>query len=126
MEINIQYIIPLILSWIFTGWLFKLDHDTSQNRYCRAYVMDSFFFQGLKIVLAIAIIVSLVINGFLVDWGATLCYIGVLIVVQLININILYYIHKSIFGTDYFGVALPLAIAPLSVTYLYVAQFVFK
>ena len=124
MEINIQYLIPLLLAWVFTGWLFKLDYDTSKNRFCRAYIMDSLFYQALKVILAVAIIVSIVINGFLVGWTSTLCYVGILVIVQLINVNLLYYLHKSIFGTDYWGVTIPLILAPLSVIYLYIAQFV--
>lgn len=124
MEINIQYLIPLLLSWIFTGWLYKLDHESKKYILGRAYIMDSSFYIILKIILAIAIIISLILNGFLVDWMSALCYFGVLLVVQLINVNIIYYIHEYLFGTDYFGVAIPIVLAPLSVIYLFIAQFI--
>ena len=124
MVINIQYLIPLLLSWIFTGWLYKLDHESQKYILGRAYVMDTTFYKVFKIILAIAIIISLILNVFLVDWMSSLCYFVVLLVVQLINVNIIYYIHEYLFGTDYFGVAIPLVIAPLSVIYLFIAQFV--
>lgn len=124
MVLNIQYIIPLLLSWIFTGWLYKLDHESQKYILGRAYIMDTTFYKVLKFILALAKICSLILNGICFDWATTLCYFCALLVIQIINVNIIYFIHEHLFGTDYFGVAIPLVLAPLSVIYLFIAQFV--
>jgi hypothetical protein len=120
--INISYLIPLVLSWIVSGWILMVKKD-SESTYDYVPIHDTplyGLFSGLPVL---AIIISLIINIFLVGFISTCCYIGIIIVTQLININLLYYLYRAIMGRDGFGTLVPLiAIIPLLI-YLYIVQF---
>lgn len=120
--INTSYLMPLVFSWIVSGWIYMVKKD-SESTYDNVPLHDTplyGMFTGLPII---AIAVSLIINIFMVGFLSTLCYIGILFVTQLLNINLIYYIYRAIFGRDGFGSLIPLiAIIPLLV-YLFVVQF---
>ena len=68
-------------------------------------------------------IISLIINIFQVGFLSTLCYIGILILTQILNINILYRIYRAIFGYSGIGAIIPMiSIIPL-IIWLFVVQF---
>ena len=124
--INIQYLAPLLGLWIFLGWLFMLERDNESSFYSSHHValMDSCFWKMLKGISVLAILVSLVLNCVFVNIISTLCIVGILIVAQLINSNILYYIHRAIFGTEQFAILIPLVLVIILDVYLFIAQFI--
>lgn len=127
MEINIQYLIALLVTWMLTGWLVLLEKDNESGGtfgiYHNVGIMDSCFWQLLKVVPVIALIISLVLNGIMIDWIQTLAYAGILIVAIFVN-WIIYGVYTTVFGTDGIAVFIPVVLVPLSVVYLFIAQFV--
>jgi len=120
--INVDYLIPLILSWIISGWIFMVKKD-SESTYDYVPLHDTPLYGMFTSIPITAIVVSLIINIFMVGFVSTICYIGILFVTQLININLIYYLYRAIFGRDGIGTLIPLiAIVPLLV-YLFVVQF---
>ena len=120
--LNVSYLIPLILSWIVSGWIHMVKRD-SESTYDYVPIHDTFLYTLMGGVPIIVIVVSLIINIFKVGFLSTCCYIGILIVTQLVNINWIYYIYRTIFGRDGIGTLIPLiAIIPLLI-YLYIVQF---
>ena len=79
--------------------------------------------QLLKIIPVLAVITSLVINGIMVDWTQSLCYAGILIGAIILNF-IIYGLYTNVFGTEGIAVFMPIVLLPLSVIYLFIAQFV--
>ena len=78
------------------------------------------FLSGLPFIV---IIISLIINWGNVGFLSTCCYAGILFLTQLLNVNLLYYIYRSLFGRTGIGLLIPLiAILPLFI-YLFVVQF---
>ena len=120
--ININYLIPLLLSWIVAGWIHMVKKD-AESHYDYIPIHDSPLYVILSIVPMIAIDVSIIINIFLVGFLSTLCYIGIIIVTQLLNINLIYPLYSRICGRDGVGTLFPLiSIIPLLI-YLYIIQF---
>ena len=120
--INVDYLIPLILSWIVSGWIFMVKKD-SESTYDNVPLHDTLFYGMFTSIPIMAIVVSLIINIFMAGFLSTICYIGILLVTQLLNINLIYYLYRAIFGRDGIGTLIPLiAIVPLLV-YLFVVQF---
>ena len=126
MEINVQYLIALLVTWMLTSWLVLLENDNESRSSFGGYhdvaIMDSCLWQLLKIVPVIAVITSLIINGIMINWTQTLCYAGIMIGAILVN-WIIYGIYTSVFGTKGIAVLIPMILVPLSVIYLFVAQF---
>ncbi|MBR5086144.1 MAG: hypothetical protein IKX31_03955 [Muribaculaceae bacterium] len=127
MEINIQYLIALLVTWILTGWLVLLEKDNVSSSFwgMTHYVdiMDSCLWQLLKIIPVLAVIISLVINGIMIDWIQSLCYLGILVGAIFVN-WIIYGLYTNVLGTDGIAVFIPVILVPLSVIYLFIAQFV--
>lgn len=120
--ININYLVLLILSWIVSGWILmvKKDSELSYDHIPLHYTSLYKLFSGFPILV---IAVSLIINIFLVGFLSTLCYVGILIVTQLLNINVVYYLYRARFGRDGLGTLIPLiTIIPLLI-FLLVVQF---
>lgn len=120
--ININYLVLLILSWIVSGWILmvKKDSELSYDHIPLHYTPLYKLFSGFPILV---IAVSLIINIFLVGFLSTLCYVGILIVTQLLNINVVYYLYRARFGRDGLGTLIPLiTIIPLLI-FLLVVQF---
>lgn len=127
LQINIQYLIALLVTWILTGWLVLLEKDNESGGTFGVYhnvdIMDSCLWQLLKIIPVLAVITSLVINGIMVDWTQSLCYAGILIGAIILNF-IIYGLYTNVFGTEGIAVFIPIVLLPLSVIYLFIAQFV--
>ena len=72
MEINVQYLIALLVTWMLTSWLVLLENDNESRNSFGGYhdvaIMDSCLWQLLKIVPVIAVITSLIINGIMINW----------------------------------------------------------
>lgn len=120
--IKTQYLILLVISWIVAGWIYMVKAD-SESTYDYIPLHDTLLYRFFMVVPILAIIVSLVINTFKVGFISSLCYIGILVLVQIININIIYKIYRYIFGRGGFGTLIPLiAIIPL-IIYLFIIQY---
>ena len=120
--INVSYLTPLIISWIVSGWIHMVKKD-SESTYDFVPLHDTPLYGLFTGIPILAIAVSLIINIFLVGFLSTCCYIGILFVTQLANINLIYYFYRAIFGRDGIGTLIPLvAIIPLLI-YLFVVQF---
>ena len=120
--INTEYLIALLVSWLVSGWIHMVQKDT-QNNYDFVLIQNTYLYSILKILPLLMIIISLVINMFMEGFISTLIYVGIIILVQLANINILYYVYRSIFGRDGFGTLIPmLGIIP-ALIYMFIAQF---
>ena len=120
--INVQYLIPLLLSWIVAGWIHMVKCN-SELAYDNVPLHDTFLYGCFLSIPFIAILASLLINIFMVGFVSTLCYVGLIAVTQIVNINIIYKIYRAMFGWDGLGTLIPLiAIIPLLV-YLFVVQF---
>lgn len=119
--INNDYLIALSISWIVGGWMHQVKANAAAA-YDDVAVYDTQFYKIISSVPFIVTIVSLIINIFQVGFLSTLCYIGILIVIQLVNINILYRIYRAIFGYSGIGAIIPMiSIIPLLV-WLFIAQ----
>jgi hypothetical protein len=120
--INTEYLIALLVSWLVSGWIHMVQKDT-QNNYDFVLIQNTYLYSILKILPLLMIIISLVINMFMEGFISTLIYVGIIILVQLANINILYYVYRSIFGRDGLGTLIPmLGIIP-ALIYMFIAQF---
>lgn len=120
--INVNYLILMLLTWMVSGWIIMVKKD-SESTYDYVPLHDTVLYSLFSSIPVIAVVVSLVINVFRVGFLSTLCYIGGIIVTQLININIIYYIYRAIFGRDRLGTLIPLvAIIPL-IIFMFVAQY---
>lgn len=112
----------MLLTWMVSGWIIMVKKD-SESTYDYVPLHDTVLYSLFSSIPVIAVVVSLVINVFRVGFLSTLCYIGGIIVTQLININIIYYIYRAIFGRDRLGTLIPLvAIIPL-IIFMFVAQY---
>lgn len=120
--INTEYLIALLVSWLVSGWIHMVQKDT-QNNYDFVLIQNTYLYSILKILPLLMIIISLVINMFMEGFISTLIYVGIIILVQLANINILYYVYRSIFGRDGLGTLIPmLGIIP-ALIYMFITQF---
>lgn len=120
--INFRYLQPLILSWIVAGWILMVKKDSESN-YDYVPLHDTLLYSMFTGIPLMTIFVSLIINILQVGFLSTCCYVIILIIVQLLNINLLYYLYRAIFGRGGLGTLIPLiAILPLLV-YLFVVQF---
>jgi hypothetical protein len=120
--INTEYLIALLVSWLVSGWIHMVQKDT-QNNYDFVLIQNTYLYSIFKILPLLVIIISLVINMFMEGFISTLIYVGIIILVQLANINILYYVYRSIFGRDGLGTLIPmLGIIP-ALIYMFIAQF---
>jgi hypothetical protein len=120
--INTNYLIALISVWIVSGWLHMLKRDAESN-YDFIMIMQTPLYGFLLSMPFIVIIISLIINWVNVGFLSTCCYAGILFLTQLLNVNLLYYIYRSLFGRTGIGLLIPLiAILPLFI-YLFVVQF---
>lgn len=120
--INTNYLIALISVWVVSGWLHMLKRDAESN-YDYIAIMGTTLYGLLSGLPFVVVVVSLIINWVNVGFLSTCCYVGILFLTQLLNVNFLYYIYRSWFGRAGLGILIPLAsILPLFV-YLFVAQF---
>lgn len=119
--IDIRYLIALIASWIVAGWIHMVKEDCDSS-YDSVPLHHTTLYGCFTAFPFLAIIVSLIINIFKVSFFSTLCYAGMLIVTQLINRNILYYIYRSLFGNDGIGTVIPLILVILLLIYLFAMQ----
>lgn len=118
--INEDFLFPLLLSWIVVGWMFMTKQDC-EKAYNHVPFFDAVLFTSLQSVAILAILISLILNLFNVGFFSTLCYIGILIVTQILNINILYKLYRVIFGYSGIGALLPaILILPLLI-WLYIS-----
>lgn len=120
--INVRYLIFLILSWIVSGWILMVKKD-SESTYDFVPLHDTLLYQFFCFVPMLAIVVSLIINIFKVGLFSTLCYIGIVIGVQILNINLIYYIYRYLFGRDGLGTLTPLILIIPIIVYMYIIQF---
>lgn len=119
--INTEYLIALLISWVISGWIHMVQKDT-QNNYDFVLIQNTYLYSVLKIIPLLMIIISLVINVFMEGFLSTFIYVGIIILVQLANVNILYYVYRSIFGRDGLGTLIPmLGIIP-ALIYMFVVQ----
>lgn len=120
--LNMSYVIPLVLLWIVSGWSFMVKRDCDAA-FDYVTIHHTFLYGLISIIPTLSIIVSFIINIFEVGFVSTLCYIGIVMVTQFININCIYLIYRKVFGCDGIGTLIPLiAIIPLTI-YLFVVQF---
>ncbi len=120
--ININYLTPLLLSWIVSGWIVMVKKD-SESTYDFVPLHDTLLYQLLSTLPIITIFISLVINIFQVGFLSTIIYIGIIVITQILNASFLYRIYRSIFGKDGIGTLIPIiAIFPLLI-YMFVEQF---
>lgn len=120
--INSEYLTPLLLSWIVCGWIHMVKNSSEQN-YDDVAIYDTILYRSFMGFPPLVIAISLVINIFMVGFISTLCYLGILIITQLINTNLLYRIYRFIFGYEGIGLLIPMiGIIPLLI-YLFVSQF---
>ena len=120
--INNDYLIALSISWIVGGWIHQVK-AASNATYDFISLYDTPLYAIFTSVPFLATITSLVINIFLAGFLSTLCYIGILIAVQLVNINILFRIYLMIFGYSGVGAVVPMIGVIPSLIWLFVVQF---
>lgn len=120
--INVNYLIPLILSWMVSGWIHMVKKD-SESTYDSVPIHDTPLYGLFTGIPILVISVSLIINIFMVGFLSTCCYIAILIVTQLVNINLIYYIYRALFGRDGIGTLIPLILIIPLLVYLFVVQF---
>ncbi len=120
--INNDYLIALSISWIVGGWMHQVKANASAA-YDYVEVYDTPLYVILSLAPFLSTIISLIINIFQVGFLSTLCYIGILILTQILNINILYRIYRVIFGYSGIGAIIPMiSIIPL-IIWVFVVQF---
>ena len=119
--INVDYLVPLLTSWIVSGWILmvKSDSDSTLDYVPLHHTQLYELFTSLPLL---GIFISLVINIFMVSFISTVCYIGMIVITQLININILYYLYRRLFGRDGIGTVLPMALIIPLLIYLFIVQ----
>ena len=120
--INNDYLTALSICWIVGGWIHQVK-AVCNAAYDHVHLYNTPLYTIFTSVPYLAIVVSLVINIFLVGFLSTLCYIGILIAVQLININILLRIYLVTFGYSGIGAIIPMIGIIPSLIWLFVVQF---
>lgn len=120
--VNTEYLIALSVSWIVGGWIHQVK-AACNAAFDNVLLYDTPLYTIFTSVPFLATTTSLVINIFLAGFLSTLCYIGILIAVQLVNINILFRIYLRIFGYSGVGAVVPMIGIIPSLIWLFVVQF---
>lgn len=95
------------------GWIYLVKSDT-ESTYDYVHIHNTQLYRMFMVIPILIILISLFINIFMVGFLSTLCYVGILVITQIINIVLIYQIYKAIFGRDGIGTLIPLiAIIPL-------------
>ena len=120
--VNMSYLTPLALSWIVAGWIHMVKKD-SESTFDHVPLHYTFLYMLFTAFPMLVILISLIINVFQVGFISTLCYVGILVITQILNINFLYYVYRSIFGRDGFGTIIPMIVIVPLLIYMFSTQF---
>lgn len=119
--IEMNYLILLLLSWIVAGWIFMVKRDFEATRnYIPTH--DSLLDSLYTSIPICAILISLIINIFKVSFLSTCCYVAIIFVTQLLNINLIYRLFVNILGIVILTLLSMVAIFPLLI-YMFIEQF---
>ena len=120
--INTDYLIILSICWTVGGWIHQI-REACNVAYDYVPLYNTPLYAFFTAVPFLVTVVSLIINIFLAGFLSTLCYIGALMVIQFININILFPIYLVIFGYSGIGAIVPVVGIIPSLIWLFVVQF---
>ena len=119
--IHIDYMVALCLVWLFGGWIHMVKAE-SDLEYDYIPLHHTLFYMIMSVVPLLMVAISLLINWTRVGFLSTCCYIGLLIITQLLNINLLYGFYRTFFRRDGIGTLLPLLGSAIAIICMFILQ----
>lgn len=117
--INEDFLLPLIIAWMVSGWLYMTKRDC-ELAYDHVPLFDTTIYTSLMTISPTAIIIALIMNIFDVGFLSTLCYVGILLVIQFLNFGIFYpAIYRRLFGYSGIGALIPVLLIIPVLIWLY-------